>query len=77
MPISGREAVDLGLIRDPDNTYAGLRDASYDLQIGYVVMNGRVYDPGKPEDRREEVPPQQTFTIISREVLEIKKGYLA
>jgi deoxycytidine triphosphate deaminase len=76
MPISGRAAVDFHLVYDPTGAYDGIRDASYDLQVGYVIMNGRAYDPTKAEDRRVEIPPQQTFTIVSKEVLNITNGYV-
>lgn len=78
MPLSGQEAVDIGLVETPDGSpLNGVRNASYDLQIGSVVMDGRVYSAGVDSDRQLLIPPQQTFTIISREVLHIKDGYVA
>jgi deoxycytidine triphosphate deaminase len=76
MPLSGQAAVDLGLVHDPTGANEGIRDASYDLHVGYVIINGKVYDPAKLEDRMAEVPPQHTFTIISREVLKIENGFV-
>jgi len=78
MPLSGQEAVAIGLVEAPDGAgLNGVRDASYDLQIGSVVMNGRVYSAQVDSDRQLLIPPQQTFTIVSREVLHIKDGYVA
>jgi deoxycytidine triphosphate deaminase len=77
VPISCDQAVRLGFVLDPTGRFEGRRDASYDLQARLVIWNGREYDLTSPVDRQAQIPPQGTFTIVSREILSIGDGFVA
>lgn len=69
MPISGQQAVDRGFVIDSCDT--SIRQASYDLTVGEIIIPG-------VEGHNNVIEPQQMFVIISSEIINLPKcGHVA
>jgi deoxycytidine triphosphate deaminase len=69
MQIRGQEAVNLHLVENAQNRH--VRDASYDLSVEMVIVNGQ------SQTLPFTLKPQHMCTIVSKERVCIKEGFVA
>src|SRR5882762_1560624 len=68
MQLTGQESVQRGMLKD--TVPAATRAASYDIRVGTVIIDGKVFESNVA------IKPQQTVIIVSKETVEVPAGFV-